>query len=367
MSQFTEPSIDERIAQRRARTAELKKKRKRQLIVQLSVIVLAVVLLAMVAMFVVNAFSTGNRPGSDPTLGAEDLTGDAMQVIQPDLDPEEPEDDVQEQEKLPVSGSGEAQPDAAPEEPAGTPEEQPEQNDGAAPEEGTDADAPADPEEPSENENTDPEPPVEDEPVTNMGRYAETVIYVDPGRGYSDLGCTSDLMNGLHEQQINLDVALQTAQLLTDYGFTVLMTHDTNEIPAGQDEDYVLDQYKRVDMANHSDCVVYLSIHCDYFPTNPDAGGTRLYYCTDTDGSAAFAEALAEGFSQEGFAAPQLSGKDKNNSFIVTSQVNVPSVLVELGFVTNAKDAQALSDEAHRTRLAEALAAGVIGYLGFEE
>lgn len=353
MSQLTEPSIEERIAQRRARTAELKKKRKRQTIVHISVIVLAVILLAMLTVFILNALSTGNRGGSAPATDNENPIGDSTQIIQSDLDREEASE---EQEKQPVTGSGETQVDTPPETPAETPEQEP------APEEDANEAAPSEPDVPAEEES-----PAQDIPVTNVGRYAETVIYVDPGRGYSDLGCTSNYLNGLHEQQINLDVALQTAQLLTDYGFTVLMTHDTNEIPAGQDEDYVLDQFARVDMANHSGCVVYLSIHCDYFPTNPDASGTRLYYCTDTEGAAAFAEALAEGFAQEGFAAPQLSGKDQNNSFIVTSQVKVPSVLVELGFVTNEADAKALSDATHRTRLAEALAAGVIGYLGFEE
>ena len=358
MSQFTEPNIDERIAQRRARTAELKRKRKRQLAVQLSVAVLAVILLAMVAIFAFNALSTGGK--TPPADGTADMQDDAFQVLQPDLK-DEP---ASEPEKQPVTGSGETQTGESTDAPADeAPEEEVPPDAEPAPEQ--DVQPPAPSEEPETG--NEPDEPADDAPATNVGRYAETVIYVDPGRGYSDLGCTSDYLNGLHEQQINLDVALQTAQLLTDYGFTVLMTHDTNEIPAGQGEDYVLDQYKRVDMANHSGCVVYLSIHCDYFPTNPQAGGTRLYYCTDVADSAAFAEALSEGFAAEGFAAPQISGKDKNNSFIVTSQVNVPSVLVELGFVTNEADAKALSDPAHRAHLAEALATGVIGYLGFHE
>lgn len=355
MSQFTEQPIDERIAQRRARTAELKKKRKRQMLVHLSVAVLAVILLAMVAMFALNALSTGSK--NAPSDSGLDTGNDAFQILQPDLE--------EGTEKQPVTGSGETQAGESTDTPT---EEQPLEDTTS----NADPDNESVPDQDGDTPDNADEPKAPDgsegnTPVTNVGRYAETVIYVDPGRGYSDLGCTSDYLNGLHEQQINLDVALQTAQLLTDYGFTVLMTHDTNEIPAGQSEDYVLDQYARVDMANHSGCVVYLSIHCDYFPTNPQAGGTRLYYCTDVKNSAAFAEALSEGFSAAGFPAPQLSGKDKNNSFIVTSQVNVPSVLVELGFVTNEADAKALSDAAHRTNLAEALAAGVIGYLGFEE
>ena len=353
MSQLPEQSIDERIAQRRARTAELKKKRKRQMFVRFSAVVLGVILIAMVGFFALNAFSNGSRPSN--TTAKDQVTEDpSMQVIQSDLDGDKETGETT-PEKQPVTGSGETQTDSTT--PEGTQEQTP------ADEE---VDVPPRNEGETEDDAVQQEP-VADEPVTNVGRYAETVIYVDPGRGYSDLGCTSDYLNGLHEQQINLDVALQTAQLLTDYGFTVLMTHDTNEIPAGQAEDYVLDQYTRVDMANHSDCAVYLSIHCDYFPTNPDASGTRLYYCTDNTDAAAFAEALTRGFKKEGFAAPQISGKDRNNSFIVTSQVTAPSVLAELGFVTNQADAKALSDAAHRTKLAQALAAGVIAYLGLEE
>lgn len=342
MSQYSDPSIDERIARRRARTAELKKKRKRQMMIQLWMIVLAVVLLAMVTVFAVHALSTGRRAGAsvpDNAALSNEPDSSFMQVMQSTVNTPEAS----------TSGTDASQ------------TTQPEAGDDLF----FDAEDPSDALQPDE---TEPGKIPEDRvlPAT-VGRYAETVIYVDPGRGYSDLGCTSDYLNGLHEQEINLDVAMQTAQLLTDYGFTVLMTHDTNEIPAGQPEDYVLDQYTRADMANHSGCAVYLSIHCDYFPTNPDVSGTRLYYCTDVEGSAAFAEALSEGFSQEQFAAPQLSGKDQNNSFIVTSQVTAPSVLVELGFVTNEADAGALCTDEHRTSLAKALARGVILYLGLEE
>jgi len=49
--------------------------------------------------------------------------------------------------------------------------------------------------------------------------------------------------------------------------------------------------------------------------------------------------------------------------FVVLVGANMPSVLAEVGFISNPRDERLLRKEANRTRLAEALFAGIVGYM----
>lgn len=316
-----DPKITELIARRRAKTEELRKKRRRQVLTISVVLVLAIALLAVAGVFVIHAIS---GRGSAPSDSQNTANAQPPQVIQADL----PGNDAQ--------PGGDSAPDAQP--------------DSAAP------DAPDAPDAEMQ------EPAQPDDAMGAAGRYSDTIIFVDPGRGYSDHGCTSDLLGGVWEYEINLAVARRVADALAAYGFTVALTHDTNDIPASEGEDYTLDQLSRVRMATAARCDLYLSLHCDNFPDNPSASGTRLYYCTDVDGSGAFADALSAALEAGMGAAPRISGRSEEESFIVTSQIPAPSVLVEMGFVTNAQDAQNLLSDDWRDQFAQALTGGVIAY-----
>ncbi len=333
----TEQQIAEQIARRRARTEELKKKRKRLVVIQLTCAMLLIALLIVVGIFVVHAIA-GRRGSSGNSSGGQDaMQNSNFQVVQPSL----PDS----------TGSGQN---------GGTPLPTPDTD-----EPSDSGNSTADPQDPQDGQDSAPQDPAGDDPSTASpyaGRYADTIIYVDPGRGFSDQGCTSDFLNGTYESEINLAVAKRTAELLAAYGFTVALTHDSNEIPEGQDAEYRLDQLSRVAAANTAGCDLYLSIHCDNFPDNPSASGTRLYYCTDNDGAGSFADELAAAVEDALGTTVRISGKETDSAFVVTSQINAPSVLAELGFVTNEQDAEKLLSDEWREQMAQALCAGVIAY-----
>lgn len=52
----------------------------------------------------------------------------------------------------------------------------------------------------------------------------------------------------------------------------------------------------------------------------------------------------------------------KDNNFYVIRYNNVPSVLVELGFITNADDVQKLTSDEYQTIFAESIYQGIIEY-----
>ena len=314
--------IDELIARRRARTEELRRKRKRTFFLLLSAAVLVIALLVVLGIFLAHSFA-GKDPATPPDSGSAALT--------PQQPPVEPDTVV-----LPDT--------TQPDEPEET--DEPEQS--------------LTPLEPEQPEAAEPEEPAE---PTEPGIYADTVIFVDPGRGYSDAGGTSAYLGETSESEINLLAAQELAQLLREAGFTVVMTHETNEIPAGEDpEEYRLDQLTRAAMANDGGCDLYLSLHCDNFPDNEQASGTRLYYCTDSAGSAELADTLAAAIAAGMGPTPRISGYETDRAFVITSEVAAPCVLIEMGFITNPGDAENLLDAAWRSELVAAIAAGATQY-----
>ena len=54
----------------------------------------------------------------------------------------------------------------------------------------------------------------------------------------------------------------------------------------------------------------------------------------------------------------------KKASFVVLIGANMPSILAEISFVTNAKDARQLEEPEYRERVAESLYKGVANYAG---
>ena len=98
----------------------------------------------------------------------------------------------------------------------------------------------------------------------------------------------------------------------------------------------------------------------------------RTYFCGDTEfsdmrdsASERLASNIANSFGLEfgeEAATPTVRSLSEDNAFYVVRKIGVPSVLCEVGFVTNETDAANLCSEAWRQRAAEGIAAGILAY-----
>ncbi|MCQ2431870.1 MAG: N-acetylmuramoyl-L-alanine amidase [Clostridia bacterium] len=212
--------------------------------------------------------------------------------------------------------------------------------------------------------------------------YTDTwVVMLDPGHGFDDVGTTSELLGGVNEATINLDIALRMRDELQKAGVTVLMTHDDNAV-AGRvstadggepplHDLVLLPPEDRAVLANGQDIDLYVSIHCDAMPENGDAGGMRAYYHKNPDyptvrnsAAEALACSLADSFDRGmNETTPLVKMLPAEDAYYVIRFIEVPSVLCETGFVTNAEDAASLLDPAWRQAAAEALADGILRYI----
>jgi len=216
-------------------------------------------------------------------------------------------------------------------------------------------------------------------------------IVIDAGHGGHDTGTIG--VDGILEKDVVLDVALRVGQLLHDrLGSEIIYTRS---------DDTFIPLETRTAIANKAQADLFLSIHANSSP-DASARGVETYYLNFTSSPDALETAARENAvsdqsihqlsdlvkkialkdkieeSRE-FAsdveASLYGGLQKGNAglkdrgvkkapFVVLIGANMPSILAEISFVTNEKDARQLQEPEYRERVAESLYKGVAKYAG---
>jgi N-acetylmuramoyl-L-alanine amidase len=216
-------------------------------------------------------------------------------------------------------------------------------------------------------------------------------IVIDPGHGGHDSGTLG--ADGIQEKDVVLDVALRLGQMLHDrLGSEIIYTRS---------DDTFIPLETRTAIANKAQADLFLSIHANSSP-DASARGVETYYLNFTSSPDALETAARENAvsdqsihqlsdlvkkialkdkieeSRE-FAsdveASLYGGLQKGNAglkdrgvkkapFVVLIGANMPSILAEISFVTNEKDARQLQEPEYRERVAESLYKGVAKYAG---
>src|SRR5215468_298240 len=236
-------------------------------------------------------------------------------------------------------------------------------------------------------------PPLREQQQSSSGD-ARPIIVLDPGHGGIDTGTKGS--NGEMEKDIVLDFAKRLKEKIETAGkYRVLLTRS---------DDAFVPLAERVRFAREAGAALFISIHADSLPRREgDAQGATVYTLSETATDPAAAR-LAE---QENRAdviagvdlkeqpddvagilidlaqretktfsvqfATKLVGTMKRSArlhkepiksagFRVLRAPDVPSVLVELGYVSNKEDLQSLSSDGWRDRTAKSMAAAIDGY-----
>ena len=173
------------------------------------------------------------------------------------------------------------------------------------------------------------------------------LVIIDPGHGGPDPGAIG--INGLQEKGIVLDIGNQVAASLQRQGIQALLTRA---------DDRDLDLEPRVQMAEQSNATVFVSIHANAISlSRPDISGLETYY---HESGLGLAKIIHQNVLQMTGARDRGVRKAR---FYVLRKTSMPSVLVEVGFVTGRDDASRLSNPAYRTQMADAIARGILQYL----
>ncbi|WMM25605.1 N-acetylmuramoyl-L-alanine amidase CwlD [Tissierella sp. MB52-C2] len=199
-------------------------------------------------------------------------------------------------------------------------------------------------------------------PVTYLP-IANKVIAIDAGHGGVDPGAVSK--RGIKEDEINLEIALKLKRLIEQSGGIVVMTRSEDE-GLYTTEAKTLRQMKREDLSkrkeivNESNSEVFISIHLNSFIRSTYYGAQTFYKKDSEEG-----ERLAIIIQNE---LKNILDKDNNrqpqdrDDIYILNEVNIPSVLVECGFLSNANEEQLLTNESYQEKIAWSIYVGIMNY-----
>ena len=199
-------------------------------------------------------------------------------------------------------------------------------------------------------------------PTATPAPLTGLTILVDAGHGGYDGGarCRD---SGVWEKELNLAVALKLEQALTDHGAGVIMTRRedidlcTENRPAGLTKKRQ-DMQNRIALATENQVDMVLSIHMNEYRVRSESG-PQVFYREGSDSSR-----LLAGCVQAALIAQLQPSKQRTampgDYFIL--QLDVPSVLVECGFISNAAEEKLLLNADYQQRLADAITTGVEEY-----
>ncbi|MDO8536330.1 MAG: N-acetylmuramoyl-L-alanine amidase [Candidatus Omnitrophota bacterium] len=227
--------------------------------------------------------------------------------------------------------------------------------------------------------------------VRAPGKYSIKAIVIDAGHGGKDPGAIGRRM-GIKERDLTLSIARKLKRILEDNGIRVIMTRDSDSfIPLPE----------RARIANSSGADLFVSVHINASRSR-SMNGFECYYLSEaTNDNARALEAFENATlkTDEGTVMEHSTSLDKtlwdmkltenrresaqlagdicsavDNSlvtrnrgvktarFYVIKFTRIPSVLVEVGYLSNKFEELKLKDENYSDRMADVIAKGILSY-----
>ncbi len=226
-------------------------------------------------------------------------------------------------------------------------------------------------------------------------RGEAVVVAIDAGHGGVDPGAVG--ANGTNEKRVVLEVARRLRQRMAEVpGLEPLMVRDG---------DYYMDLRERTRAAHEGDADIFLSVHADG-SKDPHVEGASVYALSLDGATSEQARVLARrenaadplggvslrhqdedlretvvdlysrstiesSLEMGGYLLPKLDrhadllhDRVEQAGFAVLKSLDMPSLLVELGFITNPEEERRLRSDSYQQALAEGIVAGVREYAG---
>lgn len=226
------------------------------------------------------------------------------------------------------------------------------------------------------------------EPVFGLSLIRKIII--DAGHGGKDPGAIG--RDGVYEKDVVLDIAKRISRILERRGFDVKMTRATDEFISLQE---------RTQIASRFGADLFVSVHANSNPVRSVQGievytarhlgfqeraedqrvinqqilfdglamkkGSRdvenivadLLYTRKQNEAKLLAERLAEDVSA---TAKMVNRGEFESRFFVLRNTLIPAVLVEVGYLTNPREAKQLQSDEYRQKIALGLAESIIKY-----
>lgn len=184
-------------------------------------------------------------------------------------------------------------------------------------------------------------------------------VVIDPGHGGVDPGANDQ---DTTEKHITLRVAMYMRDMLTRYGLSVGLTRESDTDCSGWSQlrpgRHLADLNQRARMINLGK--VGVSIHVNS-SSDPNQKGAMILYAAKSDQGKLLAEKVLSRLAL--VTDLNHSRPVPRTNLLVLSATHVPTILVEIGFLSNPLDKSRMKSEKFLSDVAAALARGVIDYL----
>ena len=195
-------------------------------------------------------------------------------------------------------------------------------------------------------------------PITNK------VIVIDAGHGLPDEGAVG--FNGTTEQAINLSISLKLQKLIEQSGAKVVLTRsDENGIYSLDSKSIrnkkVSDIKNRVEIGNNSNADVFISIHLNKYPPSEIYRGWQTFYQNNNEKSKQLSNIIQNNLSNN------IEFKNDRTPMPITGiyimdHVQIPSVIIECGFLSNPEEVRLLKEDTYQNKLAWGIYTGLQEY-----
>lgn len=189
--------------------------------------------------------------------------------------------------------------------------------------------------------------------AVNPKEKYKNILVIDAGHGGNDTGTRN---NKLNEKDLTLDISQKILSLFdNDFDRGNIKVYATRLC------DKKVSLSERVKIANDVGDL-FVSVHINSSPSNPDANGTEVFYCEQNNRanknfcSRDLANVMLKNLLDE---LKSFNRGVKSNDFYVIKNTEIPAVLCEIGFITNQDEFNKLSSNEYRFKTALAIYNGV--------
>jgi N-acetylmuramoyl-L-alanine amidase len=191
------------------------------------------------------------------------------------------------------------------------------------------------------------------------------VIVVDAGHGGVDGGTSR---GALLEKNVTLNLALKLKTLLEHDGYIVVLTRDSDvsldNLNKSSPSRHERDLIARTDIINTGSAQLFLSLHVNSIDGDPSENGSIVFYGGKFPQSRTLALYLQYELNAIAIdGAVRQQHTPLHGRYYLLGRTDIPGVIVETAFISNARERELLTTEEFLGQLAEAIAEGTERYL----
>ena len=190
--------------------------------------------------------------------------------------------------------------------------------------------------------------PVTNEDITQSSSQSKIRIGIDASHGGADLGYVGN--NESPEKEINLELALRVGRKLQAAGYEVVYTRQDDNVDASGED---LVNAQRLSDMQAQDVDFLLSFQSGN-TTDPLMKGFTIFTRPDEQ-NVALANEIGQELVAINFSNYEGIDTDHYSNFSILSNRNIPTILIELGYLSNPEDYTRLTDPDYQEKIGQAI------------